>query len=130
MAALALLALGGCHSAEKAARFAATRELGDPTSASFRGIRANHEGVICGEVSGKDRQGKETGFRKFAYYSHTGNSLIEPANVDEAYNKADYVCRTAKDPAAMGKACDAVRRLTAADTAHDHFIGRYDVDCR
>lgn len=130
MILLALAALGGCHSAEKAARYAAARDLADPASARFRNIRANHEGVICGEVSGKDRRGIETGFRKFAYYSHTGNSMLEPANVHAAFDKVDYLCRTASNAADATRACSAAQLLAPAEQAHEHFVMRYGVDCR
>jgi hypothetical protein len=122
---LAALTLGGCHSAEKAAEYAATRDLRDPASAQFRGVRANHEGVICGEASGKDRRGIETGFRKFIYYSHTGNSLLEPTNVSGAYAKAELICRTSYAP----KACAIEKTLANAYRQHDHFVTRYDIDC-
>jgi hypothetical protein len=121
----AALTLGGCHSAEKAAEYAATRNLRDPSSAQFRGVRANHEGVICGEVSGKDRRGVDTGFRKFIYYSHTGNSLREPASVSKIYDKAELICRTSHAP----KACAVERTLTKANQQHEHFVTRYNIDC-
>lgn len=130
MILLALAALGGCHSAEKAARYAAARDLADPASAQFRNIRANHEGVVCGEVNGKDRRGIETGFRKFTYYSHTGNSMLEPANVHAAFDKVDYLCRTASNTADAAKACSAAQSLAPAEQAHEHFMTRHAVDCR
>jgi hypothetical protein len=122
---LAALTLSGCHSAEKAAEYAATRHLGDPDAAQFRGVRANHEGVICGEVSGKDRRAVETGFRRFIYYSHTGNSLQEPANVSGTYDKAELICRTSHIP----KACAIEKTLNKANQQHEHFVTRYDIDC-
>jgi hypothetical protein len=122
---LAALTLGGCHSAEKAAEYAATRDLRDPASAQFRGVRANHEGVICGEVSGNNRRGFETEFRKFIYYSHTGNSLQEPANVSVTYDKAELICRTSHAP----KACAIEKTLANANQQHEHFVTRYDIDC-
>lgn len=126
----ALAALGGCQSAEKAARQAATRELEDPASAQFRAMRINHEGVVCGEVNGRGRTGAMTGFRRFIYYSHTGNSVIEPPDIDTTYTRAELSCRTAPDTDEKRRACGDAKTLQQAHEDHAAFQDRYLIDCK
>lgn len=44
-----------------------TQSLVDPGSAQFRNVVAYSEGVVCGEVNGKNRQGEWVGFKKFVF---------------------------------------------------------------
>ena len=125
-----LLALGACQSAEKAAKQAATRELVDPASAQFRGIGINHEGVVCGEVNGRGRSGAMTGFRRFIYYSHTGNSIIEPPDVGSTYTRAELSCRTTPNTDEGRRACSDARALQQAHEDHATFNDRYLIDCK
>ncbi|MBA4094679.1 MAG: hypothetical protein C0489_11405 [Candidatus Accumulibacter sp.] len=126
----ALGALGACNSAEKAAKQAATRELADPASAAFRAIRINHEGVVCGEVNGRGRTGAMTGFRRFLYYSHTGNSMIEPPDVGSTYIRAELLCRTSPRSDEGRRACGDEQTLRQAHEDHATFNDRYLIDCK
>lgn len=126
----ALATLGACHSAEKAAQQAATRELVDPASAQFRAMRINHEGVVCGEVNGRGRAGAMTGFRRFIYYSHTGNSVIEPPDISSTYGRTELSCRIATDPAEKRRACGDAQTLRQAHEDHAAFKDRYLIDCK
>jgi len=126
----ALAALAGCHSAEKAAKQAAAAELADPASAEFRGLRINHEGVVCGEVNGRDRSGAMTGFRRFLYYSHTGNSMVEPPDVGGTYTRVELLCRTSPNSDEGRRACGDAQRLRQAHEDHTAFNDRYLIDCK
>lgn len=129
--ALATLAtLAACHSAEKAAEQAAMRELVAPASAQFRAMRINHEGVVCGEVNGLGQSGRITGFRRFIYYSHTGNSVMEPPNIDSTYGQAELGCRIAADAEEKRRACGDAQALRQAHEDHAAFQDRYLIDCQ
>lgn len=125
-----LAALGGCNSAEKAAEYAATRGFVDPETARFRNVRINHEGVVCGEVSGKDAKGADTGFRKYIYFTHTGNFAREPASVDDALVKrAAALCNASVGTQRARTVCSSADRLWEAQRALSDFRFRYGVDC-
>lgn len=60
------LGLGACgNSLEKEMLNAVAKELLDPEAAKFRDVRQVGEGVFCGEVNGKNRQGAYVGFERF-----------------------------------------------------------------
>lgn len=104
----ALAALTACHSADNAARFAATRHLAEPATAEFRAMRTNTEGVTCGEVRSSEA-GQPGPYRKFIFFAHTGHAIMEP--------------ESPAVPAGSDAAFEAQAVLTKFET-------RYATDCR
>jgi hypothetical protein len=75
---LALCSCGADTPAEKRAKEAASTSLPYPSSAEFRRVRLGSlSGLVCGEVSGKDLSGKDTGYRRFSWNNNTGYLAIE-----------------------------------------------------
>lgn len=62
-----------------AAKDRVTRDLKDPDSAKFRGVKAFPNGVVCGEVNAKNSFGAYTGFRAFGY-TRQGFPIAPPPN--------------------------------------------------
>lgn len=66
---LAAVTAAGCTENPKfeAARRSAAATFAYPSSAKFRNVRAGRSGLVCGEVNGRDLDGRETGFRRFSW---------------------------------------------------------------
>ena len=126
----AIIAVSGCNSAQKAAEHAVSQDLPDPRSARFRNFHINNEGVVCGEVNGKDRKGAYTGFRKFVYYSHTGNHHLEPEDIGAQFENAMSLCRASYGTGVVSDACQEADKLAPADRRLNQFRERYTIDCR
>ncbi|TVV77171.1 hypothetical protein [Sphingomonas solaris] len=118
VATLSLLAgLTGCDSAEKAAEFAVTRHLAAPATARFRAWHINNEGVICGEVRGREKD-VPTAYRKFIYFAHTGHAVMEPPQSRER------ICPP------NNPTCGRTDEAILADKNRDEFDARFVADCR
>ena len=64
------------HSQAKAKR-AAAEELIDPSSAQFRNIRSQ-DGIVCGEINGKNRMGAYVGFTRFYVLTRDWRASLDP----------------------------------------------------
>ncbi len=130
LALLGLAATAGCGSARKGAEYAARASLADPGTAEFRNVTINTEGVVCGEVNGRHKQPGVTGFRRYAFYSHTGHFLIEPLAVtDTALSEAALRCRSPTGGSPAGSICVDLEKLRLARIAHNEFERRHGYDC-
>ncbi|ARS26919.1 hypothetical protein KC8_06405 [Sphingomonas sp. KC8] len=126
----AIIVVSACHSAQKAAEHVVSQDLPDPGSARFRNFHINNEGVVCGEVNGKDRKGAYSGFRKFVYYSHTGNHHLEPEDISAQFEDAMSVCRASYGTGVVVDACQEAEKLAPAQRILTEFRDRYTIDCR
>lgn len=61
-----VVSLGACSSSKSEAEDAVRNAMRDPDSATFRNVESR-EGVVCGEVNGKNGYGGYAGFRRFSY---------------------------------------------------------------
>lgn len=64
------------HSQAKAKQ-AAAAELIDPSSAQFRNI-ASRDGIVCGEINGKNRMGAYVGFTRFYVLTDDWQASLDP----------------------------------------------------
>ena len=64
--------------------------LPDPLSVEFRGLFRSKEGLVCGEVNGKDETGADLGFIPFGYnlYRDTVTLLPDPSSLETAADAA------------------------------------------
>lgn len=76
---VACLALAGCDLVTPKAKDLVAGQLRDPSSAQFRDLRKTRQGVVCGEVNGKNGYGGYAGFQRFIAKPDTGEVWLEPA---------------------------------------------------
>lgn len=76
-AVLGLFALAGCNDPEASAKDAAASLLRDPASAQFRNVRTTPDGVVCGEINGRNGFGAYAGFTRFVV-PKGGDAVLEP----------------------------------------------------
>lgn len=81
---LAAVALAGCQyipgtdwQRVAKAKDAAAAVLIDPSSAQFRRVEMGRNGIVCGEINGKNRMGAYVGFARFVA-TPDGDVLIDP----------------------------------------------------
>jgi len=75
-----LVAISGCDRlAIYQARESVERALKDPSSAQFRNERVTKDGIVCGEVNGKNSFGAYSGFARFYSSKRAGeySAVIE-----------------------------------------------------
>lgn len=76
---IACLALAGCDVlAMPKAKELVANQLRDPSSAQFRDLRRTRQGVVCGEVNGKNGYGGYAGFQRFIAKPDTQEVWLEP----------------------------------------------------
>ena len=75
----------------KAKRYV-SMHLIDPSSAKFRFV-ADHAGIICGEVNGKNRLGAYVGYRRFTALPDIGPSGVMIVTDKDAEAIYESTCR-------------------------------------
>jgi hypothetical protein len=96
--AVATALLAGCDlipgtdaNLEKRAKDRAAQLLIDPSSAQFRNVDAR-EGVVCGEINGKNRMGAYAGFSRFYVDVGTWSAAIDPQFDFDDLDSARSLC--------------------------------------
>lgn len=77
---------------ERRARVAAAELLIDPSSALFRNVEAR-EGVVCGEINGKNRMGAYVGFVRFLVDTSSWAATMESSG-EGPYDQGRFFDRT------------------------------------
>lgn len=72
----ATLLLVGCGPTAAGKKLAAD-QMKDPASVMFRNV-GSREGIVCGEINGKNAFGAYVGFQRFISDPHTGEALLDP----------------------------------------------------